>query len=157
MKKCIAHGCKNNRVTGAKYCSPCGERLWLKFYYPQFADEVPAGAALNHSLRKWLGLTKKALREHGLSFYGGDVFSRDGTSIFLNVDAESCALCQHFLDDRTGCATCPIVLMRGYTCCDARHGEESEYSIFGEFGEARPMIALLRRTKKWAEKTGWEA
>jgi hypothetical protein len=73
---------------------------WEKEFYPTPAWEVPEPEALAHSVRKWEGLLPINLNRHGVTF------KRLQNLQFVGGD--TCALCQHHLEDATACKTCPL-------------------------------------------------
>lgn len=81
---------------------------WLKTFYPKPAAAVPADEAVEHSLRKWIGLRDVNKRAHRIP------------KIPIVVGADSCALCCHyqFPDD---CGRCPLAYARGGAACDELH------------------------------------
>lgn len=120
---------------------------WKAKYYPKPASKVPARDALAHSLTKWRGLRLTILRRHGVEIISrGDL--RSGMNIFC-IDAASCALCRHYLDN--GCRACPLAIVRGGVPCDQR-ANEKYYSPFAEWEfnhNPEPMITALELAAQW--------
>ena len=139
---------------------------WKREFYPKTAKQAARGSALaaaRHSLQKWTGLLAKNLRKHGVGRGRGGV--RDTTNSFnfcdwFLFDANSCSLCQKFLDvdapfldDGTpclalACATCPLAETLGGHSCAA---DDQPYDVFAETGDPNPMIRALRRTVSMLE------
>lgn len=108
---------------------------------------------VKHSLQKWKGLTKENLEKHevslGWSSYAliekKDDCTAGANYPFMEIDNESCALCQAFLyeeDNYNRCGKCPLYRLLGDSC-DCGHGPYSEW--IGK-GNAKPMISDLERT-----------
>lgn len=135
---------------------------WKQQYYPRPANRVGKRSALAHSLRKWEGLTKEALRAHGLMTTElGDVTESAGYGEkYFNVDSASCALCVHYLqeDQLDYCTSCPLAQARGGVRCDEYSATldgdrgHSPFSIFTSKGDARPMLRWLRKAQKRQQK-----
>lgn len=133
---------------------------WKAEFYPTPATEPQTAIeALEHSLRKWRGLTASNLKHHRLR---KSVMCLADDWDQLDIDGESCALCQlfNFAHGREGCTSCPITL---YRCKDSE--EEPllveycyrEYRAWTEHKEASadpyPMIKLLEEVLAWYQAT----
>ncbi len=130
---------------------------WLKKYYPTPAQDVSEADALDHSIRKWEGLGRGILREHGMRGDGGDLFGSADFHFIMSVDSASCALCVHHLSapkwsDR--CETCPIKQFRGVRCDQSltASNPRTPYSTFLGNGNPKPMLKLLKDTKAWLKE-----
>jgi len=123
---------------------------WKEESYPVPACEVQEEDALAHALRKFLGLTKKALRKHGLKRLDKWILADDGA---FQVDSDTCALCIFFGCGRS-CPDCPLSIVRGGRRCDLKLAGERKppYAAFIEDGDARPMISWLKRAIKAQER-----
>jgi len=129
-------------------------KTWKVEFYPVPADQVSKADALDHSIRKWEGLTKINLKKHGLIVDGTELSEHgnaDSESFF--VDAESCALCANY-QHRTGvgvgwsCGECPLFLLRGGMCCESVGRElSSPFDKFDARNDPIPMLNLLKRAK----------
>lgn len=119
---------------------------WKKEFYPVPADEVYKKGALAHSLQKWMGLTKEALRKHGLRHkeVGGVSAIIDKSGHRLLIDSTSCALCLWY----PGCSGCPIQDVRGERCDREKGGHRTPYDWWTKKYNPRPMLALLKRAAK---------
>ncbi len=120
---------------------------WQKEFYKKPADQCRVVEALEHSIRKWRGLTKASLKRHRLFRVGHVIhgFLEEGGK-FLN-GTQSCALCQIYYDG--GCYSCPLCKVRGDTPC--YYGEEpsrSPYDVWVNTGNSWPMLKWLRRARK---------
>ena len=71
---------------------------WLKKYYPIPASEVKGTDLdfIDHCINKWEGL--KDLSPYNLRFSYGSVISMRPDNTVLNIDGESCALCEEYYD-----------------------------------------------------------
>lgn len=122
-------------------------KTWKKEFYPCEANSSKAAKdPIGHSLRKWEGLLKKNMRKHEVDAVG--LTLGDSSDDALEIDGDSCALCEVFYDEDAeydDCASCPIVKATGDNCLLA-------FDAFWHVGDARPMVNLLRKTKKFAEK-----
>lgn len=120
---------------------------WKSEFYPIEASKVPVEEAVQHSLRKWRGLTKENLEKHGV------IKDEDSTKIMygkggMSIDAHSCALCEHYLDSYqmdNACEGCPLVTVRGVPCDDDSESSVSPYHEFTGKGNPLPMIAALEK------------
>jgi len=122
-------------------------KTWKKEFYPVPASRVSKKNALAHSLRKWEGLKKSNLKKHGVKydklFFVG---IKDDLERLL-IDATTCALCHHYLDNR--CVDCPLYAVIGKSCDDNGWREGgSPYTDFVDFGKASPMLRLLKKAQK---------
>jgi hypothetical protein len=120
---------------------------WKAEFYPIPADEVPVEDAVQHSLRKWRGLTKENLNKHGLNqedYLIGEA-EEDEDHPPLTIDDRSCALCHHFMDGK--CVACPLFKVLSKRCDDEenRSFKESPYGAFVEEGNPLPMIEALEK------------
>ncbi len=122
---------------------------------------------LEHSLKKWEGLTPENLAKHGCSVHpdqwykiGDELGFKDedepGHRMFLGSD--SCSLCvariNHQGTEEERCVRCPISLFTGRACdADALMAppNSSPYAMFGKNKDPQPMIELLRNTLEWAK------
>jgi len=126
---------------------------WKAEFYLVPASKVKKAEALAHSLRKWQGLTKTALKRHGLIRESCGIFGED-RSFYANSD--TCALCHFWISEAGfsgGCMACPLAIVRGGVRCDREMaGEElAPWNAFEENGDARPMISWLKKAIKAQE------
>ena len=119
---------------------------WKAEFYPIPASRVSKKNALAHSLRKWQGLTKAALKRHGLIRDDYGIFGEDRG---FYVDSDTCALCHFWISD-VGCIACPLAIVRSGVRCDSEMAGEklAPWEAFAETGDARPMISWLKRAIK---------
>jgi len=132
---------------------------WKAEFYPKPANRVAKKDALAHSLQKWKGLTKAALKRHGLTVWGGSI--SDGVDCMF-VGDEACALCVHYLskdvtsDDRVACEACPLAKSRAGTSCTRAVGDGEPWGgpwiAFVDNGDARPMIRALQKAVRDANR-----
>lgn len=120
---------------------------------PAYA-EMSTLEAIEHSIRKWVGLREENLRRHGLS-QDEDLIMENRGHGYTYINDTSCALCIKFLSDRhrtsvSSCVRCPLYAALGKTECanPQRYGlRESPYDIFLKRGDPEPMITSLLLTK----------
>ena len=145
---------------------------WKAEFYPIEADKTTKEQAIEHSLRKWQGLTPENLKKHGVIHerFAGVIDENDfraGKPTYMYpeavpIDAGTCALCHHYhsepddggyLDDEEPddyCGECPLKLTRHATCDNARDDENtSPWSAFNSPYNApsdpQPMIFWLQK------------
>lgn len=114
---------------------------WRREFYPKPASKA-AGSdheALEHSIRKWEGLSRDAQKRHGLKRRAFGRIVSEGASFQFGVD--SCALCTRYYDD--GCFGCPLAAV-GERCID----EGSAYVRFSDGGPSRPVLNALKRARR---------
>jgi hypothetical protein len=110
------------------------EESWKEEFYNVDAGDTCKAQAVEHSLRKWKGLTKESLRRHGLS------------RVPIEISSYTCALCLHYYDEEPECNACPIVKVTGRECDGDLDYPEEESSPWGDYVDSRDpsrMIALL--------------
>jgi hypothetical protein len=125
---------------------------WLEKYYPKEACYTTKEEALEHSIRKWEGLLFENLP--------GDF------ELPVEIDAETCALCYHYMDDSAdipptteeeyviylerGCGECPLFKVRGDVRCDNTMEDEISppYISYFENGNPAPMIDWLKKARQ---------
>jgi len=108
-------------------------------------DDALGLSPVEHSLKKWRGLTPENLAKHGVKHKIGDSVLLDDEGTTFVVDSDSCALCQLYLDTR--CNGCPLFLARGYVSCDDEMDNEflNPYYKFVDEGNPEKMIMWLER------------
>lgn len=136
---------------------------WKREFYPVEANQVSKEEAVEHSIRKWRGLTKTALKKHNLAKNNHDAAIRSLKNLFadLRINTSTCALCAHYFnkdEDTIACVRCPLYLVRERIRCDCfdpvpDSAEDDPYHAFTRTGNPRPMLKWLRRALKW-EKPG---
>lgn len=117
-------------------------QTWIDEFYPKPAQDVKTRKqALEHSLRKWIGLREKNLKKHDTYFAEVDEF--------IPISSSSCALCVlfyregEFSSDR--CGKCPLFKVRGVACDSCDDERESPYHAGAFRRNPEPMIALIRK------------
>lgn len=135
-------------------------KTWKKEFYPKNPSKrMTKLEAVQHSLRKWQGITEKNLGKHNV---WGNTTLYDGESDDeLDLDAKSCALCVKYYPkeesilDNLPCVGCPLFQALGHRC-DV--GENSwgnikfPFSYYVVNGDSQPMIRALKKTLKMVEK-----
>ena len=126
-------------------------KTWMAEFYPAPARDALKEQAVEHSLRKWIGLRKENLERHGI--VDAEPYSI-GT---MHIDASSCALCKHYwsLNDEHACVMCPLAIVRGGVSCDcptAEEGLSGPLSVWRSRCDPEPMIAWLKKAKAWEEQ-----
>lgn len=116
-------------------------KTWKEEFYPIDAGYVSEEDAVEHSLRKWIGLRKGNLDKHSVS--NGYLGVSDGDD-YVYIDSSTCALCQRYFDDEAvnECASCPLFDLLGKRC---DNGDASPFVIWGECENPEPMIAALEQ------------
>lgn len=120
---------------------------WKLEFYPTDASDCKEDDALEHSLRKWIGLRKENLEKHGLKCNdNSDAFINDeGSDIFFMISYETCSLCQFYFGYEKGdCQKCPLSIARNGEVC-FRPDDESPYEDFVNCGNPEPMIELIQK------------
>lgn len=130
---------------------------WKAEFYPKEAKDTTPEEALDHSIRKWTGANKGNLKRHGLSCRYGEIINQDYSpfSFGFSFTSISCALCHHFqYVAESACLTCPLYISRGGFACDeaAPNEDDSPYDEFSCLGDNKPMLAALKKAKRWVEK-----
>ena len=127
---------------------------WKKEFYPIPAKECKKKDALEHSLKKWIGLRIKNLEKHGVIKKGFRIIEdlKDEYE-YLHIADSSCALCIHYLNNEgIKCIKCPLSKSRNGTACDK--GRSSPYENFTNHSEPEPMIRLIRKAIKQSKQKG---
>jgi hypothetical protein len=133
-------------------------KTWREEFYPIEAIQCTTDNALNHSLQKWIGLTKKNLKKHGCRIYNNVVRDDSGDEeLYVEIDSESCALCVNHYDTFKRCSCCPLAIARrdginkefDYVACDSyrKVEETSPWRSFSRDGSPKKMIYWLRRAQ----------
>lgn len=141
------------------------KETWLAEFYPTEADECPKADAVEHSLRKWVGLLPQNLKKHDVRIVGRSVFT-PSHELVLAPDMENCSLCVHYYGDldepdehARECSRCPLSQARDHVPCDEHRDDEAlsghssskaPWFAWTEDGDPKPMIKWLRRAKKFA-------
>lgn len=114
---------------------------WKVEFYPVPASEVCAEDALQHSLRKWIGLREENLGKHAC-FVSTSVVLADGRKEF-DLNSSSCALCVSYYTSSDGykCSSCPIVKLTGMSCDS---NKQSPWWAWAAREAPEPMIAVLQ-------------
>lgn len=117
---------------------------WKREFYRTPADKVSKKYALQHSLKKWVGLLFKNRTKHKVSFENN--FLYDEKDNRLDIDSSSCALCQHYYDidynndEVEHCYECPL-----QSCGDA-------YFSMIDYNRAMPMVNLIKKAMERKKK-----
>jgi hypothetical protein len=103
---------------------------WKEEFYSEPANQVPAGRAARHSLKKWQGALPENLEKHDVAYVNARVFdlSRRDEVIF---GSGTCALCEAVRDE---CDKCVLAHARGGLSCLA---PDPERGGIGTYAEAR--------------------
>lgn len=129
-------------------------KSWREEFYPVRAFDCDEAGALDHSIKKWLGLRPENLARHDLIVLGENmksIYSKfEYDRPLLGIDGSTCALCKHYVDvpDAADCAGCPLYLELGCVPCDSRKAyPEPPYRVWIKTGDPEPMIDALLRAK----------
>lgn len=121
-------------------------QTWMSEFYPVKPNKrMTKRQAIEHSLRKWEGLTKENLNKHGCHKDWKSIIDDNyGT---LDIDGESCALCVKYYykdGDEHLCNRCPLSKSLGNSC-DNFALESSPYLQWLNDNNPLPMIEALRK------------
>jgi hypothetical protein len=106
---------------------------WKAEYYPVPADQCPPEQAVEHSLRKWIGLRRENLERHGMRAMSEDITDAQ-TSEWFRIGASTCSLCE----THTICRGCPLLAGQ---CVDGMNAWWDDH-------DPEPMIAALEAALK---------
>lgn len=134
-------------------------KSWLKEFYPvECTDESIKTnlQAVQHSLKKWRGLTDENLSRHRVNvnetnhFRSGRLLSGRSNGS-LRINDQSCALC-HKHSGENDCKACPINRVTGKRCDQKSYDRvndvwKSPWHEFQDNLNPEPMIAVLERTE----------
>lgn len=121
-------------------------KKWGKKFFSVPAKEAATDirSALQHSLKKWTGLSKHNLKKYKL-------FHRLGVPVITSnkfnecwIDDHSCAMCQLYLA-KNKCNECPIYKSNGNAPCGE---DDTPYTKWVDTGKAKPMIKALKNALK---------
>ena|SRR3990167_5523193 len=134
----------------------------LKTWKAEFYSTAPKKnmsriEAIEHSIRKWVGLLPMNLKKHKLHVEASDTayIIKDGDSrLCLSINSSSCALCKKYLDVTSyhnlyleSCKSCPLAQTLGHPC-DGGGGESRPYAYWMDTEDPRPMIRALKDALK---------
>jgi hypothetical protein len=139
---------------------------WKREFYP-----IPASKAkrkdgelvlIEHSLRKWRGLRKKALRKHGLEMNFNVIREKEAVYHALRIDSTTCSLCKVYggqgsvSEGPPPCDDCPLSVLLGKRCDETNALDDagSPYIKWIDLGDPEPMIKALERCRRNAKKEG---
>ena len=120
---------------------------WKKEFYTKDAkSKMTKRQAVEHSIKKWNGLTKANLKKH-LVFK--DNFSNqiyDNEINWFSINDESCALCVKYYEGALdeGCEKCPLFVSLGRPC--ANPSRFSPYDDYYKKSNPSKMIKVLEET-----------
>lgn len=122
----------------------------LKTWKDEFlGEEYPSDPleALDHSIKKWEGLSRENLDKHHLIVYNGKIIEKNNSENSERINSSNCALCVHYLGVGIfQCISCPIYQITLRKC-------DGEYRVFVDNGNNEPMLFLLLDVRaKWAAK-----
>lgn len=135
---------------------------WMVEFFDVDVDGIEKNkvAALEHSIKKWKGLTRENLNKHCVSivnFEDRPELADGKTTQRFVINSRSCALCQLFMldggDAEANCTQCPLAQYRGGYPCDVCgptqiDGKEICPNPWKAFKERnpQPMIDQLEQT-----------
>lgn len=126
---------------------------WCEEFYSVEASEMAGKSdieCLEHSLKKWKGLSQESLERHGLvvnRYLVGNAIAATDKRRYIYIDSSSCALCEKYLEPHLPCKGCPIHKNTGFDC-------SREYECFYHSLLPQKMITLLEDTLKWQKDKG---
>ena len=116
---------------------------WKEEFYSETAEDAAKRgvvAAVEHSLRKWLGALEKNLKKHEVK------------NLPVPFWGDTCALCHRYsLSGDPGepdCKKCPLFMATGMAC----DFPKSPFRIWQVARDPRPMITALKKALAWAKK-----
>lgn len=132
---------------------------WRGEFYPVPADVVACNTAdcegvalVEHSLRKWRGLTVENQRLHHVKLQSTLLWDDDAARDPMRIDASTCALCAYYQPEEeydedlgeevTDCHGCPLAELLDGSC--DRRGQP--FRALLDRSDPLPMIAALERT-----------
>lgn len=128
-----------------------GVMTWKKEFYSAIKGVKKGIPAIEHSIKKWKGLSKENLAKHGLTLSPMHYFicKLDEANSWdadekLSVGCDNCALCRtsKYADGSfMKCAVCPIQIHNGISC-------HSAFTKWMTTGNVKPMLKLLEKTLK---------
>lgn len=105
---------------------------WKREFYRTPANKVSKRYALQHSLKKWIGLLRKNRKKHKVSLNDGILCDESYNE--LSIDSDSCALCNHYMGDyKRGCKKCPLLYCNNM------------FLRMIDYNRVVPMISLLKK------------
>ncbi len=124
---------------------------WKKEFYSRPLKKFTRLQAIEHSLRKWEGLTRANLKKHGvepLSFIAKVITDGEDT---LRIDTTTCALCHKYQYTQPKgnfdeCAACPLYETLGKGCGDGH--DDDPFTAWGVRSDPKPMIKALKKCLK---------
>lgn len=125
---------------------------WKAEFYPEEAHDASErgdSAAVEHSMRKWVGLSPANLEKHGMvtSKIGSNIFEQKDREKVFHAHAGTCALCELYA--RNKCKDCPLTKTRGVSCDDERDDEEvSPWHEWAHMQNPEPMVYWLNLAKE---------
>lgn len=136
-------------------------KTWKEEFYPVGADEAAKGgnlAAVEHSIKKWEGLTLENLAAHGVRQHEDAPYVITGPEGLgpgdFPLSMGTCALCEIFALRGRECHGCPLYDVRGAKCFkDGK--DEAPYNAFCEEypGRPGPMIEALKAARELVLRT----
>ena len=127
-------------------------KTWKEEFYPKAPTKgMSKKAAIEHSLKKWRGLTRRNLKKHWI--YPEFSFSwdclKDDDEFQFHINSSTCALCKKYIGEfGEECTECPLFQLLGNRC----DGGMAPYNTWINKGDPKPMIKALEETLKGLEK-----
>lgn len=128
---------------------------WLRKYYPVPAKRMKRAskiAAIEHSLRKWLGL--RVIKKYGIRKIDNALIDNTTRQAILDVNFSTCSLCVKYFD--VICSKCPLAQVRNGIPCDKPMVSGTKianpYASFIIKDNPEPMIFWLRKALRMAKK-----
>jgi hypothetical protein len=126
-------------------------KTWKAEYYTKSAAKVGSNTlkAIQHSLKKWKGLSKEELKKYDLVRKGYAIENKlvpDGEiAPYLCINAASCALCHIFMDSSGGCDKCPLNFFLGHRCDQGHAFTDNPFKAWVMKGDNTIMVKALKR------------
>lgn len=125
-------------------------KTWKAEFYSRPLKKFTKVQAIEHSLRKWIGLRPENREKHLASIY---MFSwlRDYKGELFEIDSVSCALCVKYHQDYDSefevsrCETCPLYQSLGVPCDDREGDIDQPWVLWVDKADPEPMISALQK------------
>lgn len=125
---------------------------WKKeFYSEKPKKSFTKKQAIEHSLKKWKGLTEENIKKHNCSLNDEFLTENKGDDDYLRIDGGSCSLCVKYYIEKdfefreSRCEKCPLFKSLGHKC-DNIFNADAPYIIFTNENNPLPMIEALQKT-----------
>lgn len=123
-------------------------KSWKEEFYPIPASRVRKKDAIDHSIKKWEGLSPENLSKHELTYNFHTIMSCNED--YFCLGGNSCALCTRYCTADLYCEKCPLYKINGDVRCD--HINKDNINLYGDPDtdsfDYLPMYNMLLKLKK---------